>query len=306
MDLLIESATLLDLDTGELHGGSSVRVEGDRIVETARGRTLAANDTIRRVNAGDRVLLPGFIDAHVHAAFTTMNLSELWTRAPSRRSIETKNILESMLRRGFTSVRDAGGLDKGISESIDAGLINGPRVFRSGRVLSQTGGHGDFSRTGEPLCACHINTSDFSHIADGAAAVRRAAREELKNGAHQIKVMAGGGVASPTDPIDMVQYTSEEIRAAVTEASARRTYVLAHAYIPDAMIQAVEAGVRSIEHGNLINESTAQVMAEHDCFLVPTLATYDAIARFGKQFNFPPESLHKLTDVLEAGATAIE
>ena len=108
MDLLIESVTLLDLDTGELHGGSSVRVEGDRIVETARGRTLAANDEILRVDAGDRVLLPGFIDAHVHAAFTTMNLSEMWTRPPSRRAIETKNILEAMLRRGFTTVRDAG------------------------------------------------------------------------------------------------------------------------------------------------------------------------------------------------------
>jgi imidazolonepropionase-like amidohydrolase len=306
MDLLIESATLLDLDTGELHGGSSVRVEGDRIVETARGRTLAANDEILRVDAGDRVLLPGFIDAHVHAAFTTMNLSEMWTRPPSRRAIETKNILEAMLRRGFTTVRDAGGLDKGISESIDAGLINGPRVFRSGRVLSQTGGHGDGPSTGEPLCACHIKTSDFSHVADGVDAVRRAAREELKNGAHQIKVMAGGGVVSPTDPIDMVQYTGEEIRAAVTEASARRTYVLAHAYIPEAIIQAVEAGVRSIEHGNLIDESAARVMAEHDCFLVPTLATYDAIARLGKQFNFPPESLRKLNDVLEDGAKAIE
>jgi imidazolonepropionase-like amidohydrolase len=306
MDLLIESATLLDLDTGDLHGGSSVRVQGDRIVETAHGRSLAANDEILRVDAGDRVLLPGFIDAHVHAAFTTMNLAELWTRAPSRRAIETKNVLEAMLRRGFTTVRDAGGLDRGICESLDAGLINGPRVFRSGRVLSQTGGHGDGTSTGEPLCACQIKTSDFSHVADGVDAVRRAAREELKNGAHQLKIMAGGGVATPTDPIDMVQYTGEEIRAAVTEAGARRTYVMAHAYIPEAIIQAVEAGVRSIEHGNLIDESASRVMAEHDCFLVPTLATYDALARVGKQFNFPAESLRKLTDVLDAGASAIE
>ena len=306
MDLLIENATLLDLDTGDLHGGSSVRIEGDRIAETAHEQALAANDEVLRIDAGERVLLPGFIDAHVHAAFTTMNFSALQARAPSRRAIETKNILEAMLRRGFTTVRDAGGLDKGISESIDAGLIDGPRVFRSGRVLSQTGGHGDGPSTGEPLCACHIKTTDFSHVADGADAVRRAAREELKNGAHQIKVMAGGGVASPTDPIDMVQYTGEEIRAAVAEARARRTYVLAHAYVPEAIIQAVEAGVRSIEHGNLIDESAARVMADHDCFLVPTLATYDALARVGKQFNFPAESLRKLTDVIEAGAMAIE
>jgi len=306
VDLVIERASLLDLDTGELHEGSSIRVEGDRIVDTARGNGLAATGEVVRIDAGGRVLLPGFIDAHVHAAFTTLNLSELWTRPPSRRAIETKNVLEAMLRRGFTTVRDAGGLDKGVSESLDAGLINGPRVYRSGRVLSQTGGHGDGPSTGEPLCACQIKTNDFSHVADGADAVRRAAREELKNGAHQIKVMAGGGVASPTDPIDMVQYTAEEIRAAVTEASARRTYVLAHAYIPEAIIQAVEAGVRSIEHGNLIDESAARVMAKHGCFLVPTLATYDALASLGNQFNFPPESLRKLTDVLEAGASAIE
>jgi imidazolonepropionase-like amidohydrolase len=213
-----------------------------------------------------------------------------------------------MLRRGFTTVRDAGGLDPGIPIAIERGLIKGPRVFRSGRVLSMTGGHGDLEPVGEhpQFCTCSIRTSAFSHIADGVDAVRRAAREELKGGAQQIKIMAGGGVATPSDPIDMVQYTEEEIRAAVEEAKARRTYVFAHAYIPESIQRAVRAGVRSIEHGNLVDEASARLMAERGCYLVPTLVTYDQIAAFGKTLKFPEASLRKLQDVAQAGAGAIE
>ena len=213
-----------------------------------------------------------------------------------------------MLRRGFTTVRDAGGLDAGISTATERGLIKGPRMFRSGRVLSQTGGHGDLEPVGEhpQLCACSIRTTAFSHIADGVDAVRRAAREELKGGAQQIKVMAGGGVATPSDPIDMVQYTEEEIRAAVEEAKSRRTYAFAHAYIPESIARAVKAGVRSIEHGNLLDDASARLMSERGCFLVPTLVTYDQIAEFGKSLGFPEESLRKLKDVLHAGVGAIE
>jgi imidazolonepropionase-like amidohydrolase len=130
-------------------------------------------------------------------------------------------------------------------------------------------------------------------------------REELKGGAHQVKVMAGGGVATPSDPIDMVQYTAEEIRAAVQEAASRRTYAFAHAYVPDAIIQAVEAGVRSIEHGNLLDERAATVMAEHRAFLVPTLVVYEQIAELGRQWGFPAESLAKLEQVRAAGERAI-
>jgi imidazolonepropionase-like amidohydrolase len=180
-------------------------------------------------------------------------------------------------------------------------------VFRSGRVLSQTGGHGDTHKPGNDphLCAGEVASTVFAHIADGPDAVRRAVREELKGGAHQIKVMAGGGVATPSDPIDMVQYTAEEIRAAVQEAASRRTYAFAHAYVPDAIVQAVEAGVRSIEHGNLLDERAAAVMAEHRAFLVPTLVVYEQIAELGRQWGFPAESLAKLEQVRAAGERAI-
>lgn len=306
---LIVNARLLDLEAGVLRGGASLRTEGDKIVEVAEGgRQIAASEGVQVIDAGGRTLMPGLIDAHVHAALTTMDFAALARRQTSWRAIETKFILEGMLARGFTTVRDAGGLDPGIANALDRGLVKGPRVFRSGRVLSQTGGHGDSELPQESpqLCACSIRSSYFSHVADGADAVRKAAREELKSGAHQIKVMAGGGVATPSDPIDMVQYTEEEIRAAVEEARARRTYAFAHAYIPEAIERAVRAGVRSIEHGNLVDAASARAMAAAGCFLVPTLVTYDQIAETGKQLRFPSESLRKLGEVLHAGVGAVQ
>ena len=305
----ITNASLLDPAAGELRPGASVRVEGDRIVEVAEdGAALSGQAGDQVLDAGGRTLMPGLIDAHVHPAITTMDLAVMARRSPTRVGIEAKTILERMLRRGFTTVRDAGGMDSGLQEALRAGLISGPRVFRSGRVLSQTGGHGDIAPvTADPhIGACSISSTSFAHVADGPDAVRRAAREELKGGADQIKVMAGGGVATPTDPIDMVQYTEAEIRAAVEEAASRRTYAFAHAYVPEAIMRAARAGVRSIEHGNLIDTAAAAVMAEHGCYLVPTLVIYDQVAQFGRKLNFPAESLAKLDAVLGAGMASID
>ncbi len=305
---VIEGAVLLDVVTGELVGGSSVRVEGDRVVEVGVDGQHVTSGDVRRIDAAGRTLMPGLIDAHVHAAITRMDIGSMAHRPLTRIGIEAKAILEGMLRRGFTTIRDAGGLDRGLKDAAEDGLIRAPRIFRSGRVLSQTGGHGDTTApSNHPrLCACGINTTGFAHVADGADAVRRAAREELKGGADQIKVMAGGGVATPNDPIDMTQYTEGELRAAVEEAASRRTYVMAHAYIPESIERAARAGVRSIEHGNLLDAESARVMAEHGCFLVPTLVTYDQIAEVGDVLGFPADGLRKLDDVLSAGTVAIQ
>ncbi|MFF2852560.1 amidohydrolase family protein [Streptomyces sp. NPDC058001] len=305
-ELIVHGATLLDLESGELIPGSSVRVSGERIVEVAPGARITGDAPT--LDAGGRTLMPGLIDAHVHAAFTTLDMPAMGRRPASRIGIEAAGLLEAMLRRGFTTVRDAGGLDRGVADALDAGLVKGPRVFRSGRVISQTGGHGDLDPApNEPkLCACHIHSNWFAHVADGADAVRRAVREELKNGAQQIKIMASGGLSSPTDAVDMVQYTPEEIRAAVTEAASRHTYVLAHAFTPAAIVQAVTAGVRSIEHGLLLDTASARVMAEHGAFLVPTLVTFDRLAEIGHCWNYPRESVEKLQAVLTAGTSAIQ
>ena len=308
-NLIVRNARLLDVKAGELRPGASIRIENDKIVEVCEdGQEMAVGEGSIVLDADGGALMPGLIDAHVHAALTTMDFAALAMRQASWLALETRIILQRMLRRGFTTVRDAGGLDPGISRALERGLIKGPRVFRSGRVLSQTGGHGDTTPPSEHplLCACSIRTNGFSHVADGVDAVRKAAREELKAGAHQIKVMAGGGVATPSDPIDMVQYTEAEIRAAVEEAQSRRTYAFAHAYVPDAIHRAVTAGVRSIEHGNLIDGASARLMAEHGCYLVPTLVAYDQLAKFGEALNFPAESLRKLHDVSGAGLKAID
>jgi imidazolonepropionase-like amidohydrolase len=304
--ILFENAALLDLERGERRPAHSVLVEGERIVEVSEGSLRAR--AARRIDVAGRTLMPGLIDAHVHAVITTMDLGAMERRPASLVAQEARLVLEAMLRRGFTTVRDAGGADWGLAQAVERGLIAGPRLFFSGRVLSQTGGHGDFSpREDAPrLCGCEIRTSGFAHVADGVPAVRKAAREELRRGATQVKIMASGGVASPSDPIWNLQYSDEEMRAIVEEARGWRTYAMAHAYTPEAIARAVDAGVRSIEHGNLVDAATAQRMAERGAFLVPTLVTYFAIEEFGRKLGFPEVSMRKLHDVLDAGLASLE
>jgi imidazolonepropionase-like amidohydrolase len=303
--ILLENATLLDVDAGASRPGHSVLVEDDRIVGVEAGGIDA--EGARRIDVGGRTLMPGLIDAHVHVAITTMNLAAMEQRPVTLVSQEARLILERMLMRGFTTVRDAGGADWGLTEAVERGLIQGPRIFHSGRVLSQTGGHGDFrSRVDTPsVCACGAHTSAFSHVVDGVASVRRAAREELRRGATQVKIMASGGVASPTDPIANLQYSPDEMRAAVEEAEGWGTYAMAHAYTPGAITRAVRAGVRTIEHGNLIDVPTADLMAERGAFLVPTLVTYFKIDELGRRLGFPEVSQRKVKDVLDAGLASL-
>ena len=284
----------------------TLRIEGDRIAGIGTEASLRRDARVIDLNGA--TALPGLIDAHVHVVITTLNLASMQSRPASLVAQEARVILERMLQRGFTTVRDAGGADYGLAEATERGLIRGPHIHYAGRVLSQTGGHGDFRPRddGPQLCACHIHTSGFAHVADGVSAVRKAAREELRRGASQVKIMASGGVASPTDPIWNLQYSPEEMRAIVEEAEGWRTYAMAHAYTPEAITRAVEAGVRSIEHGNLIDRPTAELMARKDAILVPTLVTYRAIDEIGRQLGFPEVSLRKLQDVLTAGLSSLE
>jgi len=213
-----------------------------------------------------------------------------------------------MLARGFTTVRDAGGADFGLAMAVESGLIVGPRLFFSGKALSQTGGHGDFRRLTLEIdsCACASLAAELAQIADGVPEVQKAARNELRRGAHQIKIMASGGVASPRDPIWNLQYSEDEIRAIVWEAKSWRRYVMAHCYTPEAISRAVSFGVRSIEHGNLLDRDSAILMAEKVAFLVPTLSTYEALHRHGVEYGMPEVSMEKLKDVREAGLRSLE
>jgi len=303
MTIVLQNARILDTRAGGLREGS-LRVADGRIAEVSDKPLRHA--AAREIDLRGRVLMPGLIDAHVHATLTTLDVAALEPRPASLISQEARIRLEAMARRGFTSVRDAGGADWGLAQAVERGLIRGPRLFYSGRVLSQTGGHGDFRPLGNDPCGCEIYTGVFARVADGVPAVRRAAREELRRGATQIKVMASGGVASPSDPVWNVQYSREEMTAIVEESRAWRTYTMAHAYTPEAIVHAVEAGVRTIEHGNLIDAAAARTMAERGAFLVPTLVTYFAIRELGRSLGFPEGSLRKLEDVVDAGLGSLE
>jgi len=286
--------------------GVEVLVEGARIKDVS-DRPIRAADA-RVIELTGRCLMPGLIDAHFHAIAADANLGALEVMPKSLLYQHARRILEGALARGFTTVRDAGGADHGLARAVEGGLIRGPRVFYAGRALSQTGGHGDF-RSFEAeagACLCCQGSLAMTRIADGVSEVRRAARDELRKGAHQIKIMASGGVASPSDPIWNLQYSDEEISAIVAEAAAWRTYVMAHAYTAEAIARAARLGVRSFEHANLIDEPTARLCAEQGAFVVPTLATYEALHRHGRDLGFPESGLAKLGEVREAGLRSLE
>ena len=305
---LFKNAAILDGQSTELRSDHHVLVEDNRIVEVSD--KPIKSETSHNIDVKGMTLMPGLIDAHVHVKATIVNVGRLSDIPVSYLTADAGKFMKQMLMRGFTTVRDAGGADRGLANAVTDGLLIGPRLFVSGLSLSQTGGHGDMrpvtSESHPITCACLASTQQLGRIADGVDECRRAARDELRKGAHQIKIMAGGGVASPNDPIQNTQYSVEEINAICEEAEAAQTYVMAHAYVPKAITRAIENGVRTIEHGNLLDEESARVMSKYDAFLVPTNVTYRALYKHGKSFGFPEVSIGKLKDVLDVGLNAIE
>jgi imidazolonepropionase-like amidohydrolase len=264
-----------------------------------------SGDTDRVIDLGGRALLPGFIDCHFHAYAADADLTRVDTLPMSYLAHHASNLMGGALDRGFTTVRDAGGADWGLWRAIEDGVMRGPNLFYSGKALSQTGGHGDGRSQHIEPCGCR-HVGGLSQVVDGVDAVRQAARENLRKGAHQIKIFTSGGVSSPTDPIWMRQYSSEEIRAIVEEAATRRTYVLSHAYTPDGIAHAVNNGVRTIEHGNLLDEPTAKLMADKGAYLTPTLITYEVLAKEGASLGMPQASVDKIADVASKGGEAVK
>ncbi|MGH9106488.1 MAG: amidohydrolase family protein [Acidimicrobiales bacterium] len=293
--------------TGAKAFEGSVLVEGDSIVEVAEGRLPPGDATV--VRCSGRTLLPGLIDAHVHIGAIDVDIQQQHRRyLPSELALAMGKALVELRESGFTTVRDAGGADAGFRRACETGLVPGPRLRVSGRPLTQTGGHGDLRQPpeGEGTSWSSPGTGLRSVVADGVDEVRRAAREQLRRGADQIKVMAGGGVMSPADKLGSDQYSAGELAAAVEEAAAAGTYVMAHAYTPSAVRRCVDAGARSIEHGNLIDESTARLLAERKVFLVPTLVAYEALHEQGKRHGVPKENLEKLSVVYDAGLESLK
>ncbi|MEV6312785.1 amidohydrolase family protein [Streptomyces sp. NPDC051840] len=303
MSLLLRNARLLDVSTGD-YREADLRCADGRIVET--GTALSAPDGVRSVDLTGAVVLPGLIDAHVHVTASTADLGALPSSSPSYVAAHSARIMGGMLDRGFTTVRDASGADYGLCDAQEEGLLRGPRLLFCGRALSQTGGHGDSRGRGTRVSDDHPCCAGLGRVADGVDAVRAAARDELRKGAHHLKVMASGGVASPTDRIDSTQYSMDELRAVVEEAEAANRYVAAHAYTARAVNRALRAGIRSIEHGNLLDDESVRLFSEYDAFLVPTLVTYWALKKEGPEFGLPADSHRKVDEVLGQGLAALE
>jgi len=274
-----------------------------RDVHIVDGRVAETGDPdARQLDGTGRWLVPGLIDAHFHAYATSMDGLENERGPLSYAAINGATRLAKALQRGFTTVRDVAGGDIGLARAIDADLFPSPRYHFTGPALSQTGGHGDPRSAHVDVCFSH---GHMCEVVDGVDNLRLAVRNRLRTGAHAIKVMASGGVFSLTDPIRVPQYSADELRAVVDEATRRGSYVCAHAYSSEAVQHAVAAGVRSIEHGNLIDAETARLMAEAGAFLVPTLAAYDAMDRRGGEIGLNETSLAKNSEVLSKGQDAV-
>lgn len=293
----------------------AVHIVGGRIAEVLEQDNASVTNAVEKqeqkrhtmhIACGGRHLLPGLCDAHCHVTAHTADLNAMLAVPESLVTVHATNILRSMLHRGFTTVRDCGGADWGLAQAIEDGLVAGPRLLFTGHALSQTGGHGDMRKKGEDCFACGAALRGIGRVCDGDAQVRIAARDELRKGAHCIKVMASGGVSSPTDRLTNTQFSMQELKAIVEEARAASTYVCAHAYTSEAISRAIDAGVRSIEHGNYLDKQTAEKMAANGTFLVPTIITYKALADGGRAAGMPQQLVDKVGDLVDAGLRSLD
>src|SRR2546422_5079285 len=269
----------------ELVGGCEILVEGETIREVSE-RPIRASDA-GVVDCGGRTLMPGLIDCHAHVILSEVFIRQLENVPLTLMTARAVVALKAMLDRGFTAVRDTGGADWGLKAAVDQGLIDGPRLFIAGRAIGPTGGHADARRRTDsgPRCGCCHALAFVMATADGEAEVRKVVREEMREGCDQVKIMMSGGVASPYDPLDSLQFSVGEVEAAVEEAHAFGRYVCAHAYTPEAITRAAHAGVRTIEHGNLIDDASAKLMAEKGMFLVANLVTYFEMKKHAAEYG---------------------
>lgn len=303
--LLFTNARLVDGSTATPPTGMNVLVEHGRISQVAATPIEAPGATV--IDLGGRTLMPGLIDCHVHVIATTADLGANALMADSLVAAKSGRIMREMLMRGFTTVRDVGGADQGLQQAVAEGYLSGPRLVICGKALSQTGGHTDYR-------GAHDERDDqyqtrrlgsMGRICDGVDTVRRAVRQEIKAGAQFIKVMANGGVSSPSDPIDFLGYSRAELEAIVEEANNAQTYVAAHLYTDQAIRRALEAGVHSLEHCNLISAETARLAAERGAFACPTLVTYEMLKQEGADYGLQPASIAKIDDVRLAGLDSL-
>ncbi|MFN6979085.1 MAG: amidohydrolase family protein [Gemmobacter sp.] len=300
---VLDNARLWDGLAEEAVERSSVTVEGSRIVAVGEPYGGAA----RRIDCGGRFLMPGLIDAHYHANTPSYDFHGTDRMHPALLASHAARLLTGALDRGYTTLRDAGGGDVGLKLALDAGLIDGPRFFYPGRALTQTGGHGDMRRRGAvELCGCGAYSGVITRAVDGPDEMRKAAREEFRQGATQIKIFLSGGVSTDLAPIDMPHFTDAEIAVAVEEAARRGRYVMAHCHTDEGARRCVDLGVRTIEHGSLIGAGTAALIAAAGRYVVPTLSAGALIGANAAALGLPAGTADKVRAVNRRTLEAVE
>jgi imidazolonepropionase-like amidohydrolase len=303
---LFTNARIVDGTADEPSAPMHVLVENDRIREVSEDRI--ASEQARVIDLKGGTLMPGLIDCHVHVVAGLVNLGQNAMLPDVTVAFHAARIMKGMLARGFTTVRDVGGATFALAQAVNQTLVDGPRLVVCGKALSQTGGHADFRGNYDNRSADYQTTrlGALGRICDGVDACRHAARDEIRQGAQFIKIMANGGVASPTDPIAFLGFSNDEIRAIVEEARNAQTYVAAHLYTDEAIARAVELGVRSVEHANLIEDKTAALMKERGAIACPTLVTYEALKNEGASLGLPATSVAKIDDVRLRGIESLD
>jgi imidazolonepropionase-like amidohydrolase len=300
-DLLIHDVTVLDCTGADPRSGMDVLVRDGRIQWIRAAGASPRVDGAEVIDGVGCTLMPGLTDAHVH--FAIVGRDGTHGRLPWIEHVHVvSRLISDALDEGFTTVRDAGGLEPTWAAMVARGVIRGPRILPSGSFISQTGGHGDARQAHE---AIHGGPSipglvAMNEVVDGVDQVRRAAREQLRRGATQIKLFASGGLASPTDPLDSLQFSVEEIAAAVDVATGWGTYVLTHSHTSRAIERSIDAGVRSIEHGTFLQPATAERMHATQTYMVPTLQVIDELASAADQSALTPEKQALVDDVYDA------
>lgn len=303
------NANVVDVQTGKILEGATVTTRHGKIqsVEVSTPEPLPCDTTI--IDCIGRYLCPGLFDAHVHLCAVPgfQDLSKAFGNPNDVHLLRQPYTAAQMLHRGFTSIRDCGGAQLAIKEAIEDGVFPGPRIFISGHALSQFGGHGDLRASYEPTHCCggtHSN-NNLGRLCNGVPECMAAVREEIRRGADFIKIMGSGGVASPTDKLEHLQFTSAEIQAMVECADNAGTFVTAHAYTVKAIRHCIDNGVRGIEHGNFVDPPTAKLMMEKGVYLTPTLITYAQMASERWKGYLPPESQAKNSQALKSGLEAL-
>ncbi|RMY85671.1 hypothetical protein D0862_11120 [Hortaea werneckii] len=310
--LSLINANVIDVRDGTVRENSIVTLVGG-FIESIKDSSKANLDTAQQcgnqlVDCRQKYICPGLIDCHVHlmAVPGFADLSKAFGNPNDVSVLRQPYVCAQMLQRGFTSVRDCGGAMFALKEAIEDGVFPGPRLFIAGHALSQSGGHADFRNSHDHSMCCGGTTTGLGRVCNGVSECMQAVREEIRSGSDFIKIMGSGGVSSPTDKIDHLQFTGAEIRAMVECAANANTYVTAHAYTSRAIRHCIDNGARGIEHGNFLDQPTAKLMAEKGCFLTPTLVAYAEMASDRWQGYLPIESATKNIEVLHSGLGALK